>query len=176
MIKKQTLHQPSDTSREHELTGAPLASFTRRAFALIIDFLIAGMVFMLLTYLIGNIGLKWGLISPEKDVLLKFTFFRNWYSVIWLVLYFMLNVYFSNGLTIGKWICRIRIVSLVHRHIGLWQSLERALGYGASALEAGFGFLQYFLRKDRPTVHDRIAETIVVYNDRVKQKTNELND
>ena len=46
--------------------------------------------------------------------------------------------------------------------MGLWQSLERALGYGASFLEGGFGFLQYFIHRNRQTVHDRIAETIVV--------------
>ena len=74
----------------------------------------------------------------------------------------LLSVYFMRGQTIGKKICHIRIVSLVHERIGLWHSLERALGYGASALEAGFGFFQYFIRPDRRTVHDRIAETIVI--------------
>ena len=39
---------------------------------------------------------------------------------------------------------------------------KRALGYGASALEFGFGFIQYFIHPNRRTVHDRIAETIVV--------------
>jgi hypothetical protein len=43
-----------------------------------------------------------------------------------------------------------------------WQAIERALGYGASALECGFGFIQYFLYKNHTCVHDRIAETIVV--------------
>ena len=176
MTDKQTFYQPTDSTYEHELAGISLASFARRAFALIIDFIIAGIVFILLTYLIGNIGLKWGLISPEKDVLIKFTFFRNWYSVIWLVLYFTLTVYFSNGLTLGKWICKIRIVSVVHRQIGLWHALERALGYGASALEAVFGFFQYFLRKDHRTIHDRIAETIVVSEKRIGQKTQELHE
>ena len=46
--------------------------------------------------------------------------------------------------------------------ITLWQSVERALGYGASALEGGFGFVQYFLYGNHCCVHDRIAETIVV--------------
>ena len=35
-------------------------------------------------------------------------------------------------------------------------------GYAASALELGFGFVQYFIHPSRRTVHDRIAETIVV--------------
>jgi uncharacterized RDD family membrane protein YckC len=48
----------------------------------------------------------------------------------------------------------------------LWQSVERALGYGASFLEGGFGFVQYFFAPNRRTVHDRIAETIVVQDPR----------
>ena len=43
-----------------------------------------------------------------------------------------------------------------------WQSIEQALGYGASILEAGFGIVQFFINPNRRTVHDRIAETIVV--------------
>jgi uncharacterized RDD family membrane protein YckC len=100
------------------------------------------------------------------DVMIRFTFFENWYSVVWLVLYFTLSVYFGKSQTLGKRICRIRIVSLTHDHIGFWHALERALGYGASALEGGFGFIQYFLRADRRTVHDRIAETIVTMEPR----------
>jgi len=40
--------------------------------------------------------------------------------------------------------------------------VERALGYGASSLELGFGFIQYFIHPNRRTVHDRMAETIVI--------------
>jgi uncharacterized RDD family membrane protein YckC len=61
---------------------------------------------------------------------------------------------------------RIRVVSLAHDHLTLSHSLERALGYAASALEAGFGFVQYFIHPNRQTVHDRIAETIVVVEPR----------
>jgi uncharacterized RDD family membrane protein YckC len=56
----------------------------------------------------------------------------------------------------------IRVVSLVHGRLGLWHSIERALGYSASTLELGFGFIRYFVHPNRRTVHDRIAETIVV--------------
>ena len=56
----------------------------------------------------------------------------------------------------------IRIVSLGNERISLWQSVERALGYGAAALEFGFGFLQFFIHPYRRTAQDRLAETIVV--------------
>lgn len=74
--------------------------------------------------------------------------------------YFGLATYFGKGRTPGKRIMKIRVVSLVHDRLSLWHSIERALGYAASALE--FGFMQYFVHPNRRTVHDRIAETIVV--------------
>ena len=46
--------------------------------------------------------------------------------------------------------------------LSLWDSVRGALGYGASALEAFFGFFQYFIHPAHRTMHDRIAETIVV--------------
>ncbi len=103
-----------------------------------------------------------GFFTLDPDLNIDFTFFENWYSVIWLIIYFTLSVYLTNGLTVGKIICRIRIMSLVNYRVNLWHSFERAIGYAVSALEFGFGFFQYFIRSDRRTIHDRIAETIVV--------------
>ena len=57
---------------------------------------------------------------------------------------------------------KIRVVSLVHPHMTFWHSVERALGYGAAALEGGFGFIQYFLHPYHRCAQDRLAETIVV--------------
>ena len=81
---------------------------------------------------------------------------------VWLVLYFGLFAWRTNGLTPGKRLFRIRVASLTHERITLWQAIERALGYGATALEGGFGFLQYFTHPNHCCVRDRIAETIVV--------------
>jgi hypothetical protein len=78
------------------------------------------------------------------------------------VLYFGLLTWKGNGRTPGKRLMKIRVVSIVHRHLSLWHSVERALGYGAAALEGGFGFVQYFIHPYRRCVQDRIAETIVV--------------
>jgi len=78
------------------------------------------------------------------------------------VLYFGLITWAANGYTLGKRIFKIRIVSTNHKRLTLWHSIERSLGYYASALEFGFGFIQYFIDYNRRTVHDRIAETIVI--------------
>jgi uncharacterized RDD family membrane protein YckC len=73
-----------------------------------------------------------------------------------------IQIYLPEGNPRGKALLGIRTASLVHEKMTLWHSIERALGYGASLLEFGFGFFQYFIHPNRRTVHDRIAETIVV--------------
>ena len=159
---KVTRYNAAETERSRELHGQPLASFAARAGALATDFVLAGVCFMVIVYPVAVMLMQSGVIETHGDVVLRLNFFRNWYSVVWLVLYFGLTTYRGKGQTPGKKLFGIRVVSVVHTHLGLWHSLERALGYGASALEFGFGFFQYFLDPNRRTVHDRIAETIVI--------------
>jgi len=94
----------------------------------------------------------------------KFDFERT-IDLAWTVVllaYFGVSVRITSGLTPGKWLMRIPILSLEHARISRGQAMERALGYGASAIEGGFGYIQYFLYKNHTCTHDRIAETIVV--------------
>jgi len=97
-----------------------------------------------------------------RNIVVPFEPFKSLTGLAVVVAYFGIATWLGNGRTLGKRLARIRVVSLTHERLGLWQSVERALGYGASALEAGFGFLQVFLNTNRRAVHDRIAETIVV--------------
>lgn len=83
-------------------------------------------------------------------------------NIVVMLLYWGLSNYFGNGRTPGKWIARTRIVSLTSERLGLWQSFERALGYGAAMLEGGLGFVQLFWDRNRMCAQDRLAETIVV--------------
>jgi uncharacterized RDD family membrane protein YckC len=153
-----------ETERMHELDGAPLASFGRRAVAFVVDLVIGWVLFLALFVVVLLIRRLFvgPLTGPPRDNPVPLNFFGNWYSVLWWVVYFGIATYLWNGRTPGKRLLRIRIVSLVHKRLSLWHSIERALGYGASALELGFGFFQYFVHPNRRTVHDRIAETIVV--------------
>lgn len=160
LYRGPAVFQPVDNPRLAGLAGIRLASFRRRALALGLDFLLAGVSFLAVVLSVGNVLVKRGWV--EDDVNLRFTFFSNWYSLIWLVLYFGLSTYWGQGRTPAKRLLGIRIVSLTHERISLWHAVERALAYGASALEAGFGFFQYFTNPNRQTVHDRIAETIVI--------------
>lgn len=77
-------------------------------------------------------------------------------------LYFTLTTYYLNGQTFGKKICRVQVISIYHANIPFWHCLERSLGYVASTLELGLGFIQAMWNHNRMALHDKIAETIVV--------------
>lgn len=147
--------------RLRELEGLQLASFRDRAIAFVIDFLFSFALFSVITIYGSKLMIVLGLLKLEGDVKYRFNF-ENVYSLVFIVLYFGLVTYFTNGKTLGKKIMKIRVLSLSHHQISLWHAIERSLGYAASALEFGFGFIQYFIHPNRCTVHDRIAETIVV--------------
>jgi uncharacterized RDD family membrane protein YckC len=138
------------------LQGVRLASFRSRALAFLVDIVVV----VLLLLLPG----VWELVADGlKDGRLTLSFeFGSLASVAIALAYFSLSTWLGHGATLGKKLMRIRVVSLVHSHLTLWHSIERTLGYAASSLEAGFGFVQYFIHPNRQTVHDRIAETIVV--------------
>jgi len=147
---------PIEIHRTESLKGLPLASFGRRAAAFLIDF---GIVCLL----IGICALPEALQSMSKtgDFKMNIDPFHG-LEILSLPVYFGLWTYFGRGQTLGKKLMKIRVVSLVHERMTLWHCIERSLGYGASVLEGGFGLVQYFIHPNRQTVHDRIAETIVI--------------
>ena len=161
--RKNRFFDPHDTARAEALAGLPLATFSQRLAAFAIDFFL-----VLVTYIPVEAALQYSVLTlrhQKVDIHVDFDF-HNPGNVIWLILYFGLIVWKTNGLTPGKRLLRIRIVSLAHTTIPLWQAVERALGYGASVLELGSGFFQYFTHHNHCCVHDRIAETIVVKEQR----------
>jgi uncharacterized RDD family membrane protein YckC len=170
-------YNTSKIIHSNKLEGLELADFTRRFFALLIDLL----VLAILLYGIGtilnffdiiNFGFTIGISSDNTATGLPHIengthlnvpeYIKIVLKLLIPVVYFGLITCFTNGYTVGKRILKIRIVSTNHRHLTLWHSIERSLGYYASSLEFGFGFLQYFIDYNRRTVHDRIAETIVI--------------
>ena len=143
------------TARLHALEGAPLASFWQRALGFNLDFLLAFLLWLPLEYAWRRYLLHQIHIDLNWD-------FHEKGNIAVIVLYWGLSNYFGNGQTLGKWCARTRAVSLSHPRLGLWQSLERALGYGAAVLEGGLGFLQFFWDHNRMCAQDRLAETIVI--------------
>ncbi len=137
------------------LNGLPLAFFWQRWLGHWIDLLLVIVLWAPLEFLWRH------LILHQDQIELKWDY-HELGNIIVMVLYWGLFNYFGNGRTPGKWIARTRIVSLTGERMGLWQSFERGLGYGAAVLEGGIGFLQHFWDRNRMCAQDRLAETIVV--------------
>jgi uncharacterized RDD family membrane protein YckC len=162
-VKNGRVFDPHETARAEALAGAPLAEFWQRTAAFVIDFLIVLAVYVPFELVRQYLVLR--ATHHPLHIALRFNL-HELTDLVWLVVYAGISVWWTNGLTLGKRLLRIRVVSLLRPRITLWQGLERALGYGASALEGGFGFLQFFLQRNRCCVHDRIAETIVIQEPR----------
>lgn len=180
MEEKRPAHGPSraillamKTFRAHEtawlmeLDGIELADFWQRALAFAIDILIALCVLLFVLAVIGYGIWIWRSTHghPEHysvDINGETFWQKLLTETLVPVTYFGITTFYGEGRSPGKRLLRIRVVSLVHRHLTLWHSIERALGYAAAALEFGFGFAQFFTHPYRRTVQDRIAETIVV--------------
>jgi uncharacterized RDD family membrane protein YckC len=138
---------------QSRVQGVELASFRSRAIAFMID----GLIIVILRQILGG-----SILGSEAQVFSWTWNIGAFYSAVFVIAYSSLMTWWGRGATPGKRMMGIRVVSLTHDRLSLWHCIERALGYTASWLEAGFGFLQYFTHPNNQTVHDRIAETIVV--------------
>jgi uncharacterized RDD family membrane protein YckC len=151
-----------ETTRMMALEGLRLAAFWQRAFGFLIDLiLLVGMWIPLELVWTRYVSHTWDGQSRPHLVFRFHLEVSEWRELVVLVLYSVMVNYLSNGRTVGKWMMRTRVVSLVHERLGLWQCFERLLGYFVAVGEI-IGFVQYFWSPNRMCVHDRIAETIVV--------------
>ena len=150
-----------ETPEELALEGLPLASFKQRALSHLVDFVAIGVIVLAL---FGCVALWQHYVQGKALVNIAFDSgeYDHESDIIVLVLYHGLFNYFANGRTPGKWVAGTRVVSLTGARLGRWQSIERALGYGAAMLEFGLGFAQIFWSANRMCAQDRLAETIVI--------------
>jgi uncharacterized RDD family membrane protein YckC len=156
-----------------------LATIKKRFVALLIDWIVLIIIyfFILILFDLFNMDISKINVHSIFDVEIEMnntpsyiiTFLKLFFGFL-PVFYFAISFYFWRGKTIGKHILGIRVLSLYHEHIGLWHCIERSLGYFASALEFGFGYIQAFWNPNRMTLHDKIGETIVVELPRKKHK------
>jgi len=144
-----------ESPRLQSLEGRPLATFGQRLLGYAIDLFFAVLLW-------APVEILWRIKVLHEQTFHIVWDFHEGGNLVVMFLYFGLFNYFGNGRTPGKWIARTRAVSLTHPRLGLWQSVERTLGYGAAVLEGGLGFLQFFWSENRMCAQDRLAETIVV--------------
>lgn len=143
------------SSRAAALNGMPLAQFWQRLVGYLVDILLAVTLWFPFEFLWRRYLLH------EQDIHLAWDFHEIG-NIVAMLLYWGLFNYFGNGRTPGKILARTQVLSLTGERLGAWQSIERALGYGAAVLEGGLGFLQFFWDRNRMCAQDRLAETVVV--------------
>ena len=156
-----------------------LATIKRRFVAFLIDWMVLILLYLCIIVVFGLFDMNLSKINVHGifDVEIEMdntssyiiTFLKILFGLL-PILYFAFSFYFWKGQTIGKYFLRIKVLSLYHEHLGLWHCIERSLGYFASALEFGFGYIQAFWNPNRMTLHDKIGETIVIERLVKKQK------
>src|ERR1017187_4250602 len=155
-LKKARLRfHPHAGTRADSLDGLRLATFWQRLLGYCVDLLVAVIIWF-------PLEVSWRhFLLHETNIHVVWDFHEAG-NIIVMVLYWGLANYLGNGQTPGKWVARTRALSVTSERMGLWQSVERGLGYGAAVLEGGLGFLQFFWDPNRMCAQDRLAETIVI--------------
>jgi uncharacterized RDD family membrane protein YckC len=177
-IKKQLYIKRDEVLTEGNLRIAPLylrlLAFLLDVVLIIVLYIIIIQIMDLFGYSVVKLNIK-GFMDMEietENMSVIESYVIKFLLIAWPTIYFTLSVFFFKGRTFGKWICRIRIISLYHHHIGFWHCVERSLGYVASTLEFGLGFFQSAWNHNRMALHDKIAETIVVVVPKKNKKQN----
>ena len=142
-------------TRAELLDGILLATFWQRLLGYCVDLLVAVIIWF-------PLELSWRHFFLHETSSHIVWDFHEAGNIVVMVLYWGLANYFGNGRTPGKLVARTQVLSLTSERMGLWQSIERGLGYGAAVLELGLGFLQFFWDRNRMCAQDRLAETIVI--------------
>lgn len=153
--------------RLRELDGVALAKFRTRALAFSIDILIIILIVILEKIIFEGSAT---FVNRTLELKLNINTEKSFLEAVIVLVYFTASLFIFNGRTAGKRIMRLRVVSVKSERMSLWQAFERTMGYGASALEAGFGFIQVLWYENRQAVHDRIAETVVIKVPKKKRK------
>jgi len=149
----------------------PLASIRRRFAAFLLDWLVLILIyfgtiglFALFDMSISKINIH-SIFEVEVEMENTPAFVISLLKILFGLLpffYFACSFYFLNGQTLGKYLLRIKVLSIYHPHLGFWHCFERSLGYFASALEFGLGYFQAIWNPNRMSLHDKIGETVVI--------------
>jgi uncharacterized RDD family membrane protein YckC len=148
-----------------------LATIWKRFIAFFIDWILLILIYLCIIMLFGLFDMNISKINIKGifDVEIEIENAHSWLITflkfifgLMPVLYFSFSFYFFKGQSIGKYFLRLKVLSLYHEQLGFWHCIERSLGYFASALEFGFGFIQAFWNPNRMTLHDKIGETFVI--------------
>ena len=149
-------------------TRSVLANFWWRSLAYVIDYILVLLSLMillvglglLLTYAVGH--------SSEADTVVTETDTAATNTVLRLLVFIMLTFYnaaFESARlqgSIGKIICKLKVVNAAGERITFSTALGRNFGKILSSLVCGMGFFCILWDKNRQGWHDQLAKTFVV--------------
>jgi len=165
-----------DKLKDNDFT---IASLLSRILSFVFDLILISLIYVILQLLFQYLGFQVKSIDVKNFTHVDFEsenigntakFIIKCILISVPTMYFTLTTFFLNGQTFGKRIFKIRVKSLYHDRVGFWHCLERSLGYVASTLEFGLGFIQALWNYNRMTLHDKIAETTVIKVTKLKLK------
>lgn len=140
----------------------PLAGIGSRFIALLVDYLIWGAAFLVLSLLAA-------LILPDIKAFSKIS--EQWATALFIIIFFLFNWgYFTlfeafwNGRTPGKRVARIRVIQRTGQAIGLFESMTRNLVRYVDQFPFFYavGVLAVFVTRQHQRLGDLAAGTLVV--------------
>ena len=150
------------TGRAREMAGAApvgslrYAGFWIRTAAVIVDGLITGIpMWVIMLLLMPTI-----LTNPEGPNAAG-AIFQLGFMVVFLFYYTFFHGRF--GATLGKMVCRIRVVRSDGSPIGYGRAFGRYWGYLLSGMVCYIGYLMAAFDSEKRSLHDRLCDTRVVY-------------
>ncbi len=120
----------------------PLASFSQRALAWLVDIVILAVIGEILTR-----------INPSES---------NGLSALIDIGYMVILLGGPYGQTVGAKIARVRVVNMNGRQLGYWRGTARYFVSGISAIILGLGYLWMLKDPKKQTLHDKVAGSLVI--------------
>ena len=152
-------------------TDPTLATTGRRAWAALIDSLVVSVFVLIVFYdpLMALAQIAEGAVTPQKQAEFLEAFRAFEYQILpymfaLYVIYHAVLVWQWSGMTLGKYLMRIRVVQAdTGAPVSFGTALVRALGRTVGEMFLMYAtFVPAFFASSRQTLHDRLARTIVV--------------
>ena len=147
---------------------AILTNFWWRLLAYIIDYVIVLLSLMILLVGLGLILTYTGVPSSEHDTVVSETSTAETNTVLRLLVLVLLTFYNAafeatrlQG-SIGKTICKLKVVNAAGERISFGIALGRNFGKILSSMVCGMGFFSVFWDKNKQSWHDHLAKTFVI--------------
>jgi len=141
------------------------AGFFSRLAAFVLDSILVGIGLWLVKVPVWFIKLSAGDSVLFRPFLFQYTIFDVIYYLL-TVAYFVLTTYYC-GATLGKYLMKLKVVDVEGQKLGFMTVLIReTVGRYLSALIIYIGYLLIGMDNRKQGLHDRIADTFVVYREK----------